>query len=69
MSGYEKYVASYSVLNEATGETIMGKKVLNSDAPIQAVTMLQSAVTNELGCDKGNATFWEINLVLEQRGD
>lgn len=69
MSGYEKYVASYSVLNKATGETIMGKKVLNSDAPIQAVTMLQSEVTSELGCGKGNATFWSINLVLEQRGD
>jgi|DEB0MinimDraft_6_1074348.scaffolds.fasta_scaffold14904_6 hypothetical protein len=67
MNDYEKYVASYSVLNTVTGETINGKKVLNSNAPIQAVKMLQSEVTSELGCGEGKATFWSISLVLEQR--
>lgn len=69
MNDNAKYVATYTVLNNVTGETTKGEKVLNSRAPIQATTMLQSEVMNDLDCGLGKATFLSINLVLEQRDD
>jgi len=69
MNDNAKYVATYTVLNNVTGETIKGEKVLNSRAPVQATFMLQSAVMNDLDCGKGNATFLSVNLVLGQGND
>jgi hypothetical protein len=69
MNDNAKYVATYTVLNTVTGETIKGEKVLNSRAPVQATTMLQSAVISDLDCGKGNVTFLSVSLVLEQGDD
>lgn len=69
MNDNAKYVATYTVLNNVTGETIKGEKILNSRAPVQATFMLQSEVMNDLDCGKGNATFLSVSLVLEQRND